>query len=65
MLKNSKILIELDKGGSKAMRQFTTDPGGHKVTDTGVGGHNDSVGWKCNQEPGTGWKIILDPGTGV
>ena len=37
------------------MREFTTDPGGHKVTDPGVG-WNDETG---------GWDISLDPGTGV
>lgn len=78
MLNNSRILIELDKGGSRTMREFTTDPGGHKVIDPGVGWHNEpgGGGWKHNQEPGTGWKVIsypggggwdisLDPGTGV
>ena len=57
MLNNSRILIELDKGRSKTMRQFIKDPGGHKVTDPGGG-------WKHNQEPGTGWKMISDPGGG-
>jgi len=57
MLNNSKILIELDKGGSKTMRKFKTDPG--------VGWHNEpGGGWKHNQEPGTGWKMISDPGGG-
>lgn len=46
MLNNSRILIELDGGGSKTMRQFTKDPGGHKVTDPG--------GWKAELDPGTG-----------
>ncbi len=38
MLNNSRILIELDEGGSKTMRQFTNDPGG----------------WKAELDPGTG-----------
>ncbi len=57
MLNNSKMLIDLDKGGGKTMREFTKDPGGHKVTDPGIGWHN---------EPGGGgWDISLDPGTGI
>lgn len=32
------------------MREFTKDPGGHKVTDPGVGWHNEpGGGWKYNQ----------------
>ncbi len=66
MLNNSKILVELDKGGCKTMKQFTNDPGGHKLTNPGVGWHNEpgGGGWKHNQEPGTGWKMISDPGGG-
>ncbi|HDR7364203.1 TPA: hypothetical protein QCX21_001900 [Bacillus toyonensis] len=46
------------------MREFTKGPGTHKVTDPGVGWHNDpgGGGWKYKQEPGTGWKVIFDPG---
>ncbi|MFD3217734.1 hypothetical protein [Bacillus sp. BR_7a] len=49
------------------MGEFTKDPGGHRVTDPGVGWHNEpgGDGWRHNQEPGTGWKVIFGPGTGV
>ncbi|MDV6040533.1 hypothetical protein N7X28_29430 [Bacillus sp. SM-B1] len=48
------------------MREYTKDPGGHKVTDPGIGWHNEPGGGGAGYEknPG-GWKIILDPGTGV
>lgn len=38
------------------MWEFTKDPGGHRVTDPGVGWHNDpgGGGWKYNEDPGTG-----------
>ncbi len=39
MFNNSKILIELDKGGCKTMRKFTNDPGGG--------------GWDISLDPGT------------
>lgn len=45
MLNNSKILVCLDKRGRETMRKFTKDPGGHKVTDPGVGWHNEPGGW--------------------
>ena len=46
------------------MGEFTKEPGGHKVTDSGVGWHNEpgGGGWKYNEDPGTGWKTILDQG---
>ncbi|HDR3524847.1 hypothetical protein ACQVQT_27990 [Bacillus paranthracis] len=49
------------------MGEFTKEPGGHKVTDPGVGWHNEpgGGGLKCNEDPGTGWKLISGPGTGV
>ncbi|MDM5258895.1 hypothetical protein [Bacillus toyonensis] len=48
------------------MREFTKDPGGHKVTDPGVGWHNEpGGGWKYNQELGTRWKIFSDSGVRV
>lgn len=55
------------KRGGENMGEFAKDPGGHRVTDPGVGWHNEpgGGGWKCNEEPGTGWKSILGPGTGV
>lgn len=47
------------------MREFTKEPDGYKVTDPGVGWHNDPGGWRHNQEPGTGWEVSLAPGTGI
>jgi hypothetical protein len=69
MLNNSRILVDSDeeRRGGENMGEFAKDPGGHRVTDPGVGWHNEpgGGGWKCNEEPGTGWKSILGPGTGV
>lgn len=58
--------LYIEKGGEN-MGEFTKDPGGHRVTDPGVGWHNEpgGDGWRHNQEPGTGWKVIFGPGTGV
>ena len=46
------------------MGEFTKEPGGHKVTDPGIGWHNEpgGGGWKCSKDPSTGWKIIFDQG---
>ncbi|MED2846945.1 hypothetical protein [Bacillus toyonensis] len=41
------------------MGEFTKDPGGHKVTDPGVGWRNEpggGGGWRHNEEPGTDGK---------
>lgn len=56
----------VNKGGEN-MGEFPKDPGGHRVTDSGVGWHNEpgGGGWKYNEDPGTGWKPIYGPGTGV
>lgn len=40
------MFIELDTAGRKTMKEFTNDPGGHKVSDPG--------GWKEELDPGTG-----------
>lgn len=48
----------VNKGGEN-MGEFTKDPGGHKVTDPGVGWRNEpggGGGWRHNEEPGTDGK---------
>lgn len=59
------IYIQRERG--MKMGEFTKEPGGHKVTDPGVGWHNEpgGGGWKCNEDPGTGWKTITGPSAGV
>ena len=43
------------------MGEFTKEPGGHKVTDPGVGWHNEpgGGGWKCNEDPGRVGRQLL------
>lgn len=64
-LTSYNIYIQRERGIK--MGEFTKEPGGHKITDPGVGWHNEpgGGGLKGNEDPGTGWKPISGPETGV